>query len=186
MFSKVVGSTASLRPHNLLLPNLILINVVSGKTIHNPQSVKIEQLGNIKKVDQPLKSSAIRQRSSRRVETRPQKKMSSAGYVDERSKNAPVNVGKTETSSLQSIENISGAKKTLDYDAIKNTVRAIAHESAEKQLPGADRPLSKAEKLEKAIGQAKRGDCRTEHAHLGILAIPFLLKDAVTDGGCKW
>ena len=76
--------------------------------------------------------------------------------------------------------------KILDYDAIKRTARAIAHEMTDRPLPGARKRRSDAEKFEDAVGHAKRGDCSTEYAHLGILAIPFLLKDTVTDRGCKW
>ncbi|MFZ6645791.1 hypothetical protein ACO0LO_08750 [Undibacterium sp. TJN25] len=33
---------------------------------------------------------------------------------------------------------------------------------------------------------AQRGDCRTAHANLGLLAPLLILKDALTDKGCKW
>jgi hypothetical protein len=38
----------------------------------------------------------------------------------------------------------------------------------------------------RAIAKAARPDCRTEYAGMGLFAIPFLLKDTVTDSGCKW
>jgi hypothetical protein len=53
-------------------------------------------------------------------------------------------------------------------------------------LPGIDRKISKAQKFADAINHAKRGDCRSEYAHIGLLAIPLLLKDTLTGEGCKW
>ena len=29
-------------------------------------------------------------------------------------------------------------------------------------------------------------DCRTAHAHRGLFAVPYLIRDAVTDNGCRW
>lgn len=91
---------------------------------------------------------------------------------------------KTSASSLS--PSGSNAGKRLDLDAMKDTARAIAHELTVRQFPGADKKLSGAEKFEQSMGRATRGDCRIEHAHWGLLAIPLLLKDAVTDRGCKW
>ncbi len=36
------------------------------------------------------------------------------------------------------------------------------------------------------ITKASRPDCRTAYANAGLLAIPFLLKDTITNGGCTW
>jgi hypothetical protein len=77
-------------------------------------------------------------------------------------------------------------RKSLDLDAIDRIVRNIARESSDRVLPGTDKKLTSAEKFAEAIEHAQRGDCRSEHAHLGILAIPFLLKDTITGKGCKW
>ncbi len=41
-------------------------------------------------------------------------------------------------------------------------------------------------KLGRAIQKAAQPDCRDAYASMGLLAIPFLLKDAVTDSGCRW
>jgi hypothetical protein len=76
--------------------------------------------------------------------------------------------------------------KRLDYDAMEQVVRSFAHESPERLLPGATRKLSNAEKFSEAIEDAKRGDCRSEYAGIGLLAIPLLLKDTITGEGCKW
>lgn len=40
--------------------------------------------------------------------------------------------------------------------------------------------------LAKGIAQSARPPCRDAHAHLGVLALPFLLADTVRDDGCKW
>jgi hypothetical protein len=77
--------------------------------------------------------------------------------------------------------------KTLDIDAMKGVARSIAHESDRRLLPGIDRRLSDAEKFSEAMSRNKHGDCRSEYAHLGyIFAIPLLLRDAVSDKGCRW
>lgn len=80
----------------------------------------------------------------------------------------------------------SESNKTLDMDGIRKAARAIAHEGATKRLSGTDEPYSRSKAIENDLNRAGRPDCRTEHAHLGILAIPFLLKDAMTERGCKW
>ena len=41
-------------------------------------------------------------------------------------------------------------------------------------------------KLGRAIQKAAQPDCRDAYAAMGLLAIPFLLKDTVTDTGCRW
>jgi hypothetical protein len=76
--------------------------------------------------------------------------------------------------------------KTLDYDEMKAAALSVTREKKRRLLPGADERITGAQKFTDAIDHAKRGDCRTKHAHLGILAIPFLLKDTITDEGCKW
>ena len=40
--------------------------------------------------------------------------------------------------------------------------------------------------LGRKISRAALPDCRTAYAGAGLLAIPLLLKDAVSDGGCTW
>lgn len=40
--------------------------------------------------------------------------------------------------------------------------------------------------LARGIAQSARPPCRDAHAHLGLLALPFLLADTVRDDGCKW
>ncbi len=40
--------------------------------------------------------------------------------------------------------------------------------------------------LARTIDKSTRPDCRTKYAGLLLLAIPMLLKDTITDTGCKW
>lgn len=55
---------------------------------------------------------------------------------------------------------------------------------------GAARPgtgaRTKEDKVERAVSGSSRTDCRTRYAHMGLLAIPFLLNDTASDEGCKW
>ncbi len=49
-------------------------------------------------------------------------------------------------------------------------------------------PKAPAEQSDIARGIAKsaRPPCKNAHADMGLLALPFLLADTVTDRGCKW
>jgi hypothetical protein len=49
--------------------------------------------------------------------------------------------------------------------------------------PPAPEPESK---LARDIQKAAKPDCRDAYAGLGLLAVPLLLADAVTDKGCRW
>jgi hypothetical protein len=40
--------------------------------------------------------------------------------------------------------------------------------------------------LGRSIEKAARADCRVDHAGMGLLAVFFLVKDAITDRGCRW
>jgi hypothetical protein len=41
-------------------------------------------------------------------------------------------------------------------------------------------------KLGRAIQKAAQPDCREAYAGLGLLAVPVLIADAITDKGCRW
>ncbi len=41
-------------------------------------------------------------------------------------------------------------------------------------------------RLAKEIERSRRKDCRNAYAGAGLLALPILLKDTVTDSGCTW
>ena len=78
---------------------------------------------------------------------------------------------------------------SIDLEA----ARAIARQTVRSQPA----PLARTEQngtdaaepetvLGRKIQRAANPDCRTSYAGAGLLAIPLLLKDAVSDGGCKW
>ena len=47
-------------------------------------------------------------------------------------------------------------------------------------------PPEPVSKLGKAIQKAEQPDCRDAYAAMGLLAVPFLVFDTVTDTGCRW
>jgi hypothetical protein len=81
---------------------------------------------------------------------------------------------------------VSTHVKPLDYEAMARIARAISHESSDRLLPGANRPLSKTERFTATIAEGTHGNCGTAYAGIGLLAIPLLLKDTITGDGCRW
>lgn len=78
----------------------------------------------------------------------------------------------------------------LDLDNLRQLAR---HNERGRQLTPAEqlRAAQQADqsieaKIDIAAQKAQRGDCRTAHADTGLLAPLFMLKDAITDKGCKW
>jgi hypothetical protein len=62
-----------------------------------------------------------------------------------------------------------------------------ARERSLSELPGLGPPPSDTRvALNRGIAAAARADCRTAHAGKGLLAIPFLIFDAISGDGCKW
>ena len=47
-------------------------------------------------------------------------------------------------------------------------------------------PVEPVSKLGKAIQKAAQPDCRDAYAAMGLLAVPFLMFDTITDTGCRW
>jgi hypothetical protein len=82
-----------------------------------------------------------------------------------------------------------GTAPKLDLEATKSLARDLNR--APTRSPGVvplgiappDDPKTK---LGRAIEKAAQPDCRDAYAGLGLLAIPLLLKDTVTDTGCRW
>ncbi|MEJ0047545.1 MAG: hypothetical protein WDN04_16555 [Rhodospirillales bacterium] len=80
--------------------------------------------------------------------------------------------------------------RSIDLDA----ARSLARESSRSRTGVLSRDLPNLaparpdyeSPLAKAIARSARPDCRSEYAGMGIFAIPFLLKDTITDSGCKW
>jgi hypothetical protein len=78
----------------------------------------------------------------------------------------------------------------LDLDATRALARNL-HRAPAATKPGQALDLSvprpDAEStLGRAIGKAAQPDCRVAYAGLGLLGVPFLLFDTVTDTGCRW
>lgn len=81
------------------------------------------------------------------------------------------------------------AAHTFDMDAAR-----LAARQAEKAAPhdanegDADRLMTYKgqEKLRQGLERARRGDCRTQYAGMGILAVAPLLVDGVTGRGCQF
>lgn len=77
----------------------------------------------------------------------------------------------------------------IDRTASRERAREIAAERAGPRalitLPVPVPPEVKSKEA-KAIEKAGRPDCRTAYAGLLLLAVPFLVADALTDSGCKW
>jgi hypothetical protein len=77
----------------------------------------------------------------------------------------------------------------LDLEAAGRIAREVdrARERSLSELPPLGPPASDPRvALARDIAKAARADCRTAHAGKGLLAIPFLIFDAMTDDGCKW
>jgi hypothetical protein len=49
-----------------------------------------------------------------------------------------------------------------------------------------DDTKSAAEQLTEGVERSRRADCRSAHAGKGLFAPLFLLRDGITDTGCKW
>ena len=93
----------------------------------------------------------------------------------------------TSTDSADTIELVNQPTVPLfDYEAMKKAARFASTNLSRRQLPVPVETLSQSEKLGRNIAKGARPDCTTEHANLGLLAIPFLIADTLTDTGCKW
>lgn len=84
------------------------------------------------------------------------------------------------------------ASPVIDLEAARRIARESGRTGTGRSgtgLPALAVPKPEAETpLGQAIGKAARPDCRSAYAgaDLGLLAIPLLVKDTVTDRGCKW
>ena len=76
-----------------------------------------------------------------------------------------------------------------DVDAARRAAREVRAESQRTGIVPLNLfppPPEKESKLARDIQKAAQPDCRDAYAAMGLLAIPFLLKDTVTDTGCRW
>lgn len=77
-------------------------------------------------------------------------------------------------------------ERGFDMAAARTAARAaIASDDA---AAGPPRPLraTRDERLGRRIEEARRGDCQTQYAGAGLLAVIPLVKDTLTGTGCKW
>jgi hypothetical protein len=81
---------------------------------------------------------------------------------------------------------VAAASPKFDYSKVVGVLKNFDRESSVGRASTSELKESSTEKLGKEISKAKRAHCETAYSHLGLLAIPFLLKDTVTDKGCKW
>ena len=78
---------------------------------------------------------------------------------------------------------------SIDLDAARASARQTARAQSApmtkttRDAPDAAEPETV---LGRKISRAAHPDCRTSYAGAGLLAIPLLLKDAVSAGGCTW
>ena len=99
--------------------------------------------------------------------------------------------GKTAThdSAMPDPEKAVAHRTVIDPDSIQRVARQIAHEargSGEIQSQPVERVEEKKSPLVREVEKADRGDCRTAYAGLGLLAVPFLVRDSVSESGCHW
>jgi hypothetical protein len=81
------------------------------------------------------------------------------------------------------------AQPVIDLEAARRIAIETdrARERSLSESPAVDSPaLTPSARLSRDIAKAVRPDCATAHAGKGLFAVIFLLKDAITDDGCKW
>jgi hypothetical protein len=82
----------------------------------------------------------------------------------------------------------NGTTPSIDLEAAYSIAREVGRESMTEfelqDLRFKARELS----LKSRLGITKEPcrDCRTAYAGIGLLGIPFLLKDTITNSGCTW
>ena len=80
-----------------------------------------------------------------------------------------------------------GQAPRLNLEAARKSESEIGKSDRRKGIFNIDPPPQEpVSKLGRAIQKAAQPDCRDAYAALGLLAVPFLLKDTITDTGCRW
>lgn len=76
---------------------------------------------------------------------------------------------------------------TVDMAAARAAARAFARsEPAPSAASGTVLKAIGQEKLGRDIDRARRGDCQTKYAGMGLLAVIPLVANTITGTGCKW
>lgn len=99
------------------------------------------------------------------------------------------NTTDTPTAPIPDTEKPDAPKPSIQADSINRVARQIAREtraSAEAQGKHLERPEEKESPLTREVEKNAPKDCRTAYANLGLLAVPFLLRDSVSTSGCRW
>lgn len=96
-----------------------------------------------------------------------------------------------ESSSSDSVQAVEESRsQSIDVGDAYGIARQTAKSRrglVESQVAGSAPPaLEQETPLSRSISKSARQDCRTAHAGFGLLAIPFLIADTITDRGCKW
>ena len=80
-----------------------------------------------------------------------------------------------------------GQAPRLNLEAARRAEPEIGKSDRRKGIFNIDPPPAEpVSKLGRGIQNAAQPDCRDAYAALGLLAVPFLLKDTITDTGCRW
>lgn len=80
----------------------------------------------------------------------------------------------------------SAPARDFRWRAEDAAAQGTPHARGEPRVKLAPRVAAEPSALAKGIAQSARPPCRQAHAHLGLLAAPLLLADALRDDGCKW
>jgi len=82
-----------------------------------------------------------------------------------------------------------GAAPAFDMAAARASARLIARHARDGTVALAERKAPSYgpdDSAQRGLERARRNDCRSAYAAMGVLAVLPLLKDAVTGSGCKW
>lgn len=91
-----------------------------------------------------------------------------------------------------SLESAASTARELARESARDTVldagrrRRMGTEVAPSESISGNTGVDPVEPLRKHAEKNARADCKHAYSGYGLLAVPFLLKDAVTDSGCKW
>lgn len=83
-----------------------------------------------------------------------------------------------------------GQGLAIDMEAARKQARRLAANpsapAGQQGFQDSTPTLERETALGQAIGRSSRPDCRNAHAGAGLFALPFIVRDAMVDQGCKW
>ena len=170
--------------------NLLVITLLSPeKPVALPLAVIVKRLHAtpllrpLSNKPKTLESTAPAIESTSRVSAPEEKPRKEAMALEEDKTKTIETVGDSNTGSLH--RDSIGSRSNIgavDQRWLPREIGTLQQGTARPDLPA----RTPQEVLEQTLSRAARGDCRTKHAHMGLLAIPFLVTDTVSDTGCKW